>query len=63
MGTGFIECERFRFERSGRGRSLHTRIALTPREHAAVTDVRKWIGIDITHFAISLLEKRLKDVQ
>ena len=29
--------------------------------HAAQTLKRKWIGIDITHLAISLIEKRLKD--
>jgi len=29
--------------------------------HAAQKLKRKWIGIDITHFAISLIEKRLKD--
>ncbi len=29
--------------------------------HAAQKHKRKWIGIDITHLAISLIEKRLKD--
>jgi len=29
--------------------------------HAAETLKREWIGIDITHLAISLIEKRLKD--
>lgn len=29
--------------------------------HAAQTLKRKWIGIDITHLAISLIEKRMKD--
>ena len=29
--------------------------------HAAQKNNRKWIGIDITHLAISLIEKRLKD--
>jgi len=29
--------------------------------HAAQKLKRKWIGIDITHLAISLIEKRLKD--
>ena len=29
--------------------------------HAAQKNKRKWIGIDITHLAISLIEKRLKD--
>ena len=29
--------------------------------HAAEKNKRKWIGIDITHLAISLIEKRLKD--
>ena len=29
--------------------------------HAAQKQKRKWVGIDITHLAISLIEKRLKD--
>ena len=29
--------------------------------HAAEKLERQWIGIDITHLAISLVEKRLKD--
>jgi DNA modification methylase len=29
--------------------------------HAARKLHRNWIGIDITHLAISLIEKRLKD--
>ena len=29
--------------------------------HAAQKLDRQWIGIDITHLAISLIEKRLKD--
>ncbi len=34
---------------------------LRHRPHAAQKLGRKWIGIDITHLAISLIEKRLKD--